>query len=108
MITEISPLLTILSHFAPKCKVLPPQSMMGPITDDEKKKEILISNLYLKYQNEEDRDSAYEFFQRMTREAEIQAAQEAVNGVDNTNGAKSFRQSKTGRAGLVIGGHVFF
>ena len=59
-----------------KCKVLPPQSMMGPITDDEKKKEILVNNLYLKYQNEEDRDSAYEFFQRMTKEAEIQAAQE--------------------------------
>lgn len=60
-----------------KCKVLPPQSMMGPITDDEKKKEILINNLYLKYQNEEDRDSAYEFFQRMAKEAEVQAAAEA-------------------------------
>ena len=42
------------------------------------------------------------------KESCIQAAQEAVNGVDNTNGAKSFRQAKTGRAGLVIGGHVFF
>ena len=51
--------------------------MMGPITDEEKKQEILINNLYLKYQNEEDRDSAYEFFQRMTKEAEIQAAEEA-------------------------------
>ena len=60
-----------------KCNVLPPQSMMGPITDEEKKQEILINNLYLKYQNEEDRDSAYEFFQRMTKEAEIQAAEEA-------------------------------
>lgn len=38
----------------------------------------------------------------------IQAAQEAVNGVDNTNGAKSFRNKKSGHAGLVIGGHVFF
>lgn len=42
------------------------------------------------------------------KESCIQAAQEAVNGVDNTNGAKSFRQTKTGHAGLVIGGHVFF
>ena len=60
-----------------KCNVLPPQSMMGPISDEEKKQEILINNLYLRYQNEEDRDSAYEFFQRMTKEAEVQAAQEA-------------------------------
>ena len=60
-----------------KCKVLPPQSMMGPITDDEKKKEVLINNLYLKYQNEEDRDSAFEFFERMTKEAEIKAEADA-------------------------------
>ena len=46
--------------------------------------------------------------ERGPKESCIQAAQEAVNGVDNTNGAKSFRQKKTGRAGLVIGGHVFF
>lgn len=42
------------------------------------------------------------------KESCIQAAQEAVNGVDYTNGAVSFRQTKTGHAGLVIGGHVFF
>ena len=46
--------------------------------------------------------------ERGPKDSCIQAAQEAVNGVDNTNGAKSFRQTKTGRAGLVIGGHVFF
>ena len=46
--------------------------------------------------------------ERGPKDSCIQAAQEAVNGVDNTNGAKSFRQKKTGRAGLVIGGHVFF
>ena len=38
----------------------------------------------------------------------IQAAQEAINGVDNTSGAVSFRQARTGHAGLVIGNHVFF
>ncbi len=57
------------------CKVLPPQSMMGSITDEEKKKEILINNLYLRYQTEVDRDSAYEFFERMTKE---EAATEAA------------------------------
>lgn len=38
----------------------------------------------------------------------IQAAQEAINGVDNTGGATSFRGAKSGHAGLVIGNHVFF
>lgn len=38
----------------------------------------------------------------------IQAAQEALNGVDYTNGAISFRTKKSGHAGLVIGNHVFY
>lgn len=38
----------------------------------------------------------------------IQAAQEAVNGVDYTNGALRFRGAKSGHAGVVIGNHVFF
>lgn len=38
----------------------------------------------------------------------IQAAQEAINGVDNTGGARSFKNTKTGHAGVVIGNHVFF
>ena len=42
------------------------------------------------------------------KESCIKAAQEALNGVDYTGGAVSFRQAKTGRAGLVIGNHVFF
>lgn len=47
-----------------RCRILPPQSLMGPITDEEKRKETLIHNLYLRYQNTIDRDSAYEFLQR--------------------------------------------
>ena len=42
------------------------------------------------------------------RETCIKAAQEALNGTDYTNGAVSFRQTKSGHAGLVIGNHVFF
>lgn len=42
------------------------------------------------------------------REICIKAAQEALNGTDYTNGAVSFRQTKSGHAGLVIGNHVFF
>lgn len=38
----------------------------------------------------------------------LQAAQEAISGVDNTGGALSFRPTSSGRSGLVIGNHVFF
>ena len=65
------------------CKILPPQSMMGPITDEEKKREVLLSNTYLKYQDTIDRDSAYEFMQRHNMQlaeaaaAEVQAKEDA-------------------------------
>lgn len=38
----------------------------------------------------------------------IQAAQEAINGMDNTGGAMSFRRAASGHAGVVIGSHVFY
>lgn len=38
----------------------------------------------------------------------IQAAQEAINGMDNTGGARSFRRASSGQAGVVIGNHVFY
>lgn len=38
----------------------------------------------------------------------IQAAQEALNGTDNTGGATGFRRASSGHAGVVIGNHVFF
>lgn len=38
----------------------------------------------------------------------LQAAQEAINGADNVNGATSFKRAGSGAAGIVIGNHVFF
>lgn len=38
----------------------------------------------------------------------LQAAQEAINGTDNTNGALSFRSAASGCSGTVIGANVFF
>ncbi len=55
-----------------KCRILPPQSLMGPIGDEEKKKAFLMNNLYLRYQTMVDRDSAYEF---LTRRSERLAAE---------------------------------
>lgn len=38
----------------------------------------------------------------------LQAAQEALNGTDNTGGATCFRRASSGHAGVVIGNHVFY
>lgn len=59
-----------------KCRILPPESFMGPISEDERKKEILQNNLYLRYHEQIDRDSAYEFFQRHQLQAAAAAEEE--------------------------------
>lgn len=51
-----------------KCKITAPISMDVKMTDEEIGKAVLISNTYLRYQNTVDRDSAYEFFQRMKKQ----------------------------------------
>ena len=56
-----------------KCRILPPQSRFGSISEEERKQIYLMNNLYLRYQNAVDPDSAYEF---LTRRSE-QLAQEA-------------------------------
>lgn len=38
----------------------------------------------------------------------IQAAQQAIGGADNVNGATCFRSASSGTPGIVIGNHVFF
>lgn len=38
----------------------------------------------------------------------VQAAQEAINGADNTGGSLQFRSARSGHAGTVIGGNVFW
>lgn len=38
----------------------------------------------------------------------LQAARDAINGTDNTNGALSFRSASSGASGTVIGANVFF
>lgn len=59
-----------------RSKILPPQSQMGPITDEERDSEIKGSLLYIRYNQEYDRDSAYEFLQRKSV-ADAEALQKA-------------------------------
>lgn len=56
-----------------RAKILPPQSLMGPIGDADRQAEIQNNPLYTKYGTSVDRDSAFEFLQRKA----IQLQQEA-------------------------------
>ena len=38
----------------------------------------------------------------------VRAAQEALGGADNVNGALHFQSTRSGKEGIVIGGHVFY
>ena len=57
-------------------KVLPPQSLMGPISDEAKRQHFLSSNLYLKYKDSHDPDSAYEILERLNEKEALEAEEE--------------------------------
>jgi len=59
-----------------KCDILPPQSQMGALDDDIRERQIRKNILYPKYNDYFDRDSAYEFLERMNL-ANAEAAEEA-------------------------------
>lgn len=59
-----------------KCRVLPPQSKMGPIDDNVRKQKTEQNLLFLRYQEMVDRDSAYEVLMRKNVEAESFKARE--------------------------------
>ena len=62
-----------------KTKILAPVSMGVDITDEEKKQYALMNNAYLRYQGMVDRDSAYEFFQRLNEKKTLEREeQEAI------------------------------
>lgn len=63
-----------------RCKILPPQSRMGALDDDIRDDQIKNNLLFTKYDQMQDRDSAYEFLQRKSltdEEAEKKAAEQA-------------------------------
>lgn len=59
-----------------KCRILPPQSRFGPIGEEERKQIYLMNNLYLRYQNAVDPDSAYEFLTRRSEQLAAEAREE--------------------------------
>ncbi len=65
-----------------RCRILPPQSLMGPISAEDKQQEVLMNNLYLRYKNAEDPDSAYEFFQRKRQQDALEMEQQKRDEAD--------------------------
>ncbi|MCR4617198.1 MAG: DUF853 domain-containing protein [Lachnospiraceae bacterium] len=61
---------------AMKTTILPPQSLMGGISEEDRRREIDANLLCTKYSNYFDRDSAYEFLQRRNIELEKAAEEE--------------------------------
>lgn len=70
------------------CKILPPQSQMGPITDEERTQEISACRLSAFYNHEIDSDSAYEFFQRRSKEQASQMQEDAFDRDEEDRPAK--------------------
>ena len=64
-----------------RCTILPPQSMMGAIDDERRRAEIMADDLYGKYEDAVDNESAYEMITAANAEqeaAEQAAAEEAA------------------------------
>ncbi len=80
-----------------KSRILPPQSLMGPIADEKRKEEIDGNVLAVKYQSFEDRDSAYEILQRKRMEQD-EAEKEKTARVEEEKAAKLLEKEEAQRA----------
>ncbi len=96
-----------------KTSILPPQSLMGPIDDSTREKEISSSILFSRYNDYFDRDSAYEFLQRnkAIQEAEAEATKPATKPKVDKNSmsyktakaAQSVAKTASGTVGREVG-----
>lgn len=81
-----------------RCRILPPQSMFGSISDEERKQAAVGNNLYLRYQNMIDRDSAFEFLTRQS--AQQKEVQEAAKQRELEEKAAAKQQAAEEKAAL--------
>ena len=83
------------------CRILPPESKMGSVDDTSRLVVMNSSDLAGKYDETIDRDSAYEFFKRLTDEATAEAARlEAEKQAEKEALAAAKEQEKANRAKL--------
>lgn len=92
-----------------RATILPPQSQMGPINDDDRQKELVNNTLYVRYSDMIDRDSAYEFFQRKAQqdaaaaeEAKAQEQAKKEQAAKEKEAAKAKSSSKKSTANKVV------
>lgn len=71
-----------------KIKITPPVTMKMDITEEERNGIILANDLYLKYKDSYDPDSAYEFFQRLNKEKEEENSREKAEEIKRKDGIK--------------------
>ena len=95
-----------------RCRILPPQSKMGPLDDATRSQEITNNLLYVRYKDFVDRDSAYEFLQRKSasdaeaaakQAEELAARKEAEKQAATNRAVKSVANSAAGTIGREVG-----
>ncbi len=77
-----------------RAKILPPQSLMGPISQSERTAQTQGQMLYSKYGTMIDRDSAYEFFQRKLKQQETFQKQQEELGARKKEQEKAEREAR--------------
>lgn len=80
-----------------RCAILPPESQMGAIPDDQRTAEINNDPVFSKYGVSQDRDSAYEFFQRKNKQeaaVEEEAKQEKADLLAEKEAAKAVKEAE--------------
>lgn len=83
-----------IPNIVQRVNILPPQSLMGSIADSTRDRLISKSDLYDKYADAVDADSAYEFLQRQGLEKEAQEQREAEEAAAAKEAAKEAAAAK--------------
>ena len=90
-----------------KAKILPPQSQMGALNDAVRKQNIEENNLFLKYSQEIDRESAYELLKKkVVTEEKKRQKEEEKKAKKMKSAAKQVASSATGTIGREIGKQI--
>ena len=82
------------------CRVLPPQSQMGPIGEGERKRAVEGNPLFVRYGASEDRESAYEVLSQESKRRENEALQAAEQERLEKEAAKT-RKKQAATAGRI-------
>lgn len=77
--------------------ILPPESRMGQISDEERERAVKTSNLYLKYNAAVDPDSAFEFLERRQQKLAEEIAEEKKEAAEAKERLKEEKEAEKER-----------